>query len=260
MRYYVVADTHGFFTEMIDALNGKGFFEDNEPHKLIVCGDLLDRGSQAKEIEKFISDLMDKDEVILIRGNHEDLMQEFVENIEKYMTPMVLKSHHYHNGTIDAMLQLIGSNLQTVYEFPRPAAKEMKSTLFYSKIMPAMRDYFETDHYIFVHGWIPCQASGYGGRATEYLPMQDWRNANKVDWSYARWYNGMDAAKAGITEQGKTIVCGHWHCSYGHAKLEGKGDEFEGDADFTPYYANGIIAIDACTVFSHKVNCLVIED
>ena len=39
MRYYVVADTHGFFTEMIDALNEKGFFEDNEPHKLIVCGD-----------------------------------------------------------------------------------------------------------------------------------------------------------------------------------------------------------------------------
>lgn len=23
MRYYVVADIHGFFTEMIDALNGK---------------------------------------------------------------------------------------------------------------------------------------------------------------------------------------------------------------------------------------------
>lgn len=34
MRYYVVADTHGFFTEMIDALNEKGFFEDNEPHNI----------------------------------------------------------------------------------------------------------------------------------------------------------------------------------------------------------------------------------
>ena len=131
MRYYVVADTHGFFTEMIDALIEKGFFEDNEPHKLIVCGDLLDRGSQAKDIEKFISDLMDKNEVVLIRGNHEDLMQEFVENIEKYMTPMVLNSHHYKNGTIVAMWLLIGSNLQLVFEFPRPSAEEMKSTLFY---------------------------------------------------------------------------------------------------------------------------------
>ena len=28
----------------------------------------------------------------------------------------------------------------------------------------------------------------------------------------------------------------------------------------TPYYGHGIIAIDACTAFSGKVNCLVIED
>ena len=26
------------------------------------------------------------------------------------------------------------------------------------------------------------------------------------------------------------------------------------------YYADGIIAIDACTAFSRKVNCIVIED
>ena len=30
--------------------------------------------------------------------------------------------------------------------------------------------------------------------------------------------------------------------------------------DFSPYYGPGIIAIDACTAFSGKVNCLVIED
>ncbi len=260
MRYYVVSDPHGFYTELRTALKEKGFFEDKEPHKLIVCGDLLDRGFQAKEMEKFISDLMDKDDVILIRGNHEDLMQEFVTNIEKYMTPMVFNTHHYKNGTIDAMLQLIDADIRMVYQFPRPAAKEMKETVFYSKIMPSMLDYYETEHYIFVHGWIPCKARGYGGHATSFEPMPDWRKASKLDWDYARWYNGMDAARAGVLEEGKTIVCGHWHCSYGHAKIEGKGDEFEGNADFTPYYANGIIAIDACTSFSHRVNCIVIED
>ena len=58
----------------------------------------------------------------------------------------------------------------------------------------------------------------------------------------------------------KTIVCGHWHTSYGHSKYEHKGTEFGEDADFSPYYGPGIIAIDACTAFSGKVNCLVIED
>ena len=60
--------------------------------------------------------------------------------------------------------------------------------------------------------------------------------------------------------QRKTIVCGHWHTSYGHSKYEHKGTEFGEDADFSPYYGPGIIAIDACTAFSGKVNCLVIED
>ena len=44
MRYYAVADVHGYYTQLIDALKDKGFFEDEEPRKLVVCGDLFDRG------------------------------------------------------------------------------------------------------------------------------------------------------------------------------------------------------------------------
>ena len=40
----------------------------------------------------------------------------------------------------------------------------------------------------------------------------------------------------------------------------GKGGEFENDPDFSPYYGEGIIALDACTAFSKKVNCIVIDD
>ena len=72
--------------------------------------------------------------------------------------------------------------------------------------------------------------------------------------------SGPDAAKAGVLEEGKTIVCGHWHCSYGHSNFEGKGSEFGEDADFSPYYANGIIALDACTGHSGRGNMIVLED
>ena len=37
-------------------------------------------------------------------------------------------------------------------------------------------------------------------------------------------------------------------------------EELEDNPDFTPYYADGIIALDAATPASHKVNCIVIED
>ena len=60
-------------------------------------------------------------------------------------------------------------------------------------------------------------------------------------WSQARWTNGMEAAHSGVIECGKTIVCGHWHCSFGHANYEGKGSEFDQDADFAPYYADGMM-------------------
>ena len=52
----------------------------------------------------------------------------------------------------------------------------------------------------------------------------------------------MDAAQT--ADENKTIVCGHWNTSYGHSKYEHKGTEFGEDADFSPYYGPGIIAID----------------
>lgn len=41
MKYYVVADVHGFYDQMVKALTEKGYFDDKSPHKLIICGDLL---------------------------------------------------------------------------------------------------------------------------------------------------------------------------------------------------------------------------
>lgn len=91
-----------------------------------------------------------------------------------------------------------------------------------------------------------------------YSYISSWREADREQWNQARWFNGMDAAQT--ADENKTIVCGHWHTSYGHSKYEHKGTEFGEDADFSPYYGPGIIAIDACTAFSGKSNCLVIED
>ena len=86
------------------------------------------------------------------------------------------------------------------------------------------------------------------------------QNSDDKAWDKARWINGMAAAHEGITEKGRTIVCGHWHCSFGHANYEGKGGEFDNNPDFSPYFADGIIALDACTAVSGKVNCVVIDD
>ena len=126
------------------------------------------------------------------------------------------------------------------------------------KIIPAMVDYFETEKYIFVHGWIPCESIRQHPYAFTHFRIEDWRNATEQQWGCARWTNGMDAAHDGVIEEGKDIVCGHWHSSYDHSRYERKCSEFGDDADFTPYYGKGIIAIDVCTVHSGKINCLIL--
>ena len=260
MKYYVVADPHGYNTYLEQALKEKGFFEDQEPHKLIICGDVFDRGEEALKMQEFVLDLMKKNQIILVRGNHEDLALDYIVRFYDYARWGLKTSHHYSNGTVDTFCQLTGMNLYDMEIFQRKALDLMFKTDYVKKIIPEMIDYYETEHYIFVHGWIPCNASGYGGKANSFQYSENWRKAEVDDWAYARWYNGMQAAHQGVIEPNKTIVCGHWHCSYGHSKLEGKGSEFGPSADFTPYIAKGIIALDGCTFESHKVNCIVLED
>lgn len=77
MKYFVSSDIHGFYDEWQNALKEKQFDINNSEHKIIVCGDLFDRGRQPREIIDFI--LSHKDKFILIRGNHEDLMQDMID-------------------------------------------------------------------------------------------------------------------------------------------------------------------------------------
>lgn len=257
MRYYVAADVHGYFNELKSALTEKGYFEDKEPHKLVICGDLYDRGSEALLLQGFILELMAKDEVILIKGNHEDLALDLLYNWGK---GGYLKPHHHSNGTIDTVCQLTGLDKEGLFMNAEEVGKGFSETPYIQTIIPTMVDFYETENYIFTHGWIPCTIVNTSPHMRNYLPVENWREADAEMWDRARWINGMEAAHGGVIEKGKTIICGHWHCSFGHSYYEGDGGEFDNNPNFEPYYGDGIIALDACTPVSGKVNCIVIED
>ena len=261
MRYYVLSDPHGFYTEMVQALYNKGFFSDKSPRKLIICGDILDRGREALKMQALILLLMQNQEVILIRGNHEDLALDFLDHAAKYLGDDLRLpfTHHYRNRTIDSFLQLTGMSLfQAMDNIPK-FKKEARATAYVREIIPSMKDYFETDHYIFVHGWIPCLTDKNYPHEFSYDP--NWRKASRQNWENARWYNGIDCACSwNIREPNKTIVCGHFHSSYGHFHYGKSKAEFGDEADYSPFYVEGIIALDGCTAYSGKVNCIVIDD
>ena len=58
MKYYVTSDVHGFYTPLRTSLTKAGYFDDAEPHKLLIVGDLFDRGGEAVELQGFILDLL----------------------------------------------------------------------------------------------------------------------------------------------------------------------------------------------------------
>ena len=74
MKYYVTTDIHGYHSYLQEALTKAGFFDETEPSKLIVCGDMLDRGGEACKLTEFMISLLRKGKLIYIRGNHEDMM------------------------------------------------------------------------------------------------------------------------------------------------------------------------------------------
>src|SRR5574344_676699 len=97
-KYFVTSDIHGFYNEFISALDRSGFNIDNPDHILIICGDIFDRGNQPLQIYTFLNSLP-KERRILVRGNHEFLLQDLVQRGYP-------ESHDEHNGTIDTLYQL----------------------------------------------------------------------------------------------------------------------------------------------------------
>lgn len=239
MTLFCVTDVHAHFDILMRTLSEHGFDINNPNHVFLSCGDLLDRGGQTLETLRFVNNLPN-DRKILIRGNHEDL-------IEECFRRRGFRSHDYSNGTVETVLDLAG---KCGSQNPCDIASGNVEWIMYRD---CLRDYYEIGKYLFVHGWVPDSRQG------------DWRDG---DWSQARWMNGMEEWDAGNYQIDRTILCGHWHCSWGHHFIDGTSTEFNNHystnpnnrkADFSPFVKDGIIAFDACTAYSHEMNCIVIE-
>lgn len=246
-KFFVVSDIHSYYDEMIKALDDAGFDENDEEHWLIGCGDYFDRGSKPLETMKYLHNLPRK---ILIRGNHEDLLEELCDRCWYY-------EHDISNGTVGTVTKL--GRLDKYNDFDE-ACIGTKNRV--KPFLGQMVNYFETKNYIFVHSWIPLISNDdriyYYIRDRKFEFNPNWRETTDEEWAQARWGNPFMFAEQRLLPD-KTIIFGHWHCSTGWAKNENLS-EFGNDAKFEPFFGDGFIAIDACTAHSDKVNILVIED
>ncbi len=104
-----------------------------------------------------------------------------------------------------------------------------------------MRDYYETERYLFVHGWIP------SGRDFRTADAESWHRARTVGWH--EFYGENDVLPE------KTIICGHIPTRLAYA--------FAPDRDLSDsgiYDGNGVIAINGGVEGCGKINVLMLEE
>lgn len=243
MRAIVVSDIHGDYEALINYLTSVNFNEDED--MLITLGDNFDRGVGNLELYHFLQNLPHK---ILIMGNHELALL----NVLKSGKPNRID---LHNGTVQTIADLAGCKEGQAY-WDMAAIDAARRTGIESWIKNEFQWYFETDEYIFVHGWIPTKFL----HDDEYLPLDE---ADGSDWFDAAWCNTEKKIEAfrNVFPHGmdKTIVFGHWGTFLLYQNIDGV-DIKQGNYD--KIWKNDqlkLIGLDCTTAISHHIEGLIIE-
>lgn len=249
-KLFVTSDLHSFFTPFKEALDSSGFDAKNKDHWLIVCGDCFDRGPESRKLLNFLMCLERK---IIIKGNHEILLKECCER-------QYVSTYDSTNGTKKTIQDLGKISIDTPFDIC--CENTWNRLRGYNNIL---KNYFETENYIFVHSWIPVVSTINPKTKFPFVYLENWRRASNIAWEEAMWLNPFVLAKAGLNKTGKTLVFGHWHCSAGHKLNSYKyklNSDFNTPTWWTPYQnkRQGIIGLDRCTAYTKKVNIVVLED
>lgn len=279
IKYFCISDIHSYYSAMIESLEQKGFNLENPNHKVIICGDAFDRGDDTVKVFEFIKYLQSHGRLIYIKGNHEELLFDCINEMLQNRTP---GSHHFHNGTVKTICTLCGENEWIAYAPQSPKIKELikeKTSEIVKFIEKNAVNYFELGNKIFVHSWIPCKAKGndYSWNPV-YEKVYDWYNKSEAkltedekaihqaEWFAARWGNPFLMWKNKLYPEGKCVVFGHFHASYGHSHIDMKCKEWppknqkDWQNAFKPWIKENAIGIDACCAYSGFINCLVFDE
>lgn len=238
-RLFVVSDIHGHYTLLKQALDGAGFDENDPAHLFVCCGDLFDRGSENRKVYDYVCRLKHK---ILILGNHDERLAKVLE--EKRTGPYDEK-----NGGARTLEEFFGPYaVDACGRLRLPPDGTLADDL--RRLLDSMLDYYETEHYVFTHGWLPLEPDSY-----QSIIRSDWREADAAAWHRARMQEWQLLYNTSTRLPDKTIVCGHRHTTFAHFF-----DPERAMNDSGIFYGRGMIAIDAGTVRSGRVNVLVLEE
>ena len=251
MTYFVFADPHGNYEALITAITEMGYDAANPQYQLIGCGDYFGRAARSNSdcvnIWKYLISPHHANKPICIRGNHESILIDEIERRQLTETDIYNGEHN----TFASFLGRYPNQVKRDCYLQFDAAKVMMNVGFYDWLK-SFPWYFETEHYIFTHGFVPLQ---WFGKKWKLSDLGDW------EWDTASWAKTPDyiwTLDRTHIKVDKTIVFGHWRAKELNERFAGKWEEVDGDIYVDK--ERKLIGLDATTALSHKVGCVVIED
>ena len=234
-KLFVVSDIHGHYSILKSALENAGFENENPNHLLVCCGDYFDRGVENVQVLEFFENLNHK---VLLRGNHEDMLLRVLQTGK--MAP-----HNYKNGTKQTLESFFKGYSINEADDTVDFCGKADTIKRICKFIESTINYYETENYFFIHGWLPENAQ----------TLEQIKNATDADWAEARrvlWtnkYNGIRPLES------KTLVCGHMPTFFA-TKFEPNRNPFNSEI----FAKDGFYAIDAGTDDTKQINVLVLEE
>ena len=185
MKTFVVGDIHGRCAQLLNLLDMLP--RDPENDTLVFLGDLIDRGADAPGCVTHILELSreNPERVICLRGNHEQMLMDFLENRSNlWLTPVVGGDRTFEQYTGEPVRVHSERDLEAMRaSFERSFPRE------HLAFMEKMPFYYENEFAIYVHAGLD-----EGKHPSESTPMS------------LLWMRDMDFYK---NYRGKPCIFGH---------------------------------------------------
>lgn len=147
-KVFVVGDVHGQITMLDELLQ----YWKPEEQQLIFLGDLADRGENSKATLERAHELMEEYDAIVVKGNHDEMLENFLEQPEQYL------AQYYMNGGESTVNSLL--NRETQRSDFLNNVSEIKDK--YPWLLPMLKSlplYYEWADYLFVHAGVDMNLS-----------------------------------------------------------------------------------------------------
>ncbi|WP_163652109.1 metallophosphoesterase family protein [Listeria sp. PSOL-1] len=178
---FAIGDVHGEITLLDRILENW----QKEKQTLLLVGDLIDRGENPGAVLKRIKKLSEEAEVIVLKGNHEQMLLDWL------AAPTEKMAYYISQGGMETIQTLLTHTIEekvTPDELAERVKEDAQDLIQFVQKLPL---YYEVGKYVFVHAGVD-------------LTLSDWHDTNPKDFLWIR-----EPFLFGQNKTGKVFIFGH---------------------------------------------------